>query len=82
MKQPKQVGKMPEIRKNLNVKAMTTSFWKTSAIPTNFEVSSLGLEFQVSTVSLTILMKSRSRSFNSVLVSKVTVSIASLTCVA
>jgi len=39
---------MPEIRKKFNAEVMTTFFWKISAKSTNFEVSSLGLEFQLS----------------------------------
>ena len=55
---------------------MTKFFWKFSAKSTEFEVSSLGLDFQVSVSEF--LMKSRSRSFNQVSVSKVTVSTTSL----
>jgi len=41
-KQPKQVGKMPEIRKKLNLEVMTTFFWKISSKSTNFEDWCLG----------------------------------------
>jgi len=62
----------------LTVDMMATFFWKISPNSTNFEVSSLGLEFQVSV--LESLMRSRSWSFNqaSASVSKVTVSTTSL----
>jgi len=51
-------------------------FFSISAKSTTFEVSSLGLEFQISVSDF--LMKSRSRRFNEVSVSKVTVSTTSL----
>ena len=58
-KQPKHVGKMPEIWKKFRSEVMTTFFQKISAECTNFEVSSLGVELQVSVSEF--LMKSRSR---------------------
>ena len=63
---------------------MTTFLWKISAKPTNFEVSSLGLELHVSILALGLGafggVSVSSQNFNqvSVSVSKVTVSTASL----
>jgi len=77
---------MPEIRKKLKSKVMTTFFNKISEKCTNFEVSSLGLELQVSSLGLGVFdevlvsISVYSRNFNqdSVSVSKVTVSTTSL----
>jgi len=65
VRKPKQVGKLPEIRNKFNLEVVTTFFSKIWANSTNFEIS----EF---------FMKSRSRRFNEVSVSKVTVSTTSL----
>jgi len=53
-KQPKQVRKMPKIRKKFNLEVVTTFFSKISAKFTNFEVWSLSLEFHVSSLGLAI----------------------------
>ena len=61
---------------------MTTFLWKILAKPTNFEVSSLGLELHVSILALGLgafgEVSVSSQNFNQVSVSKVTVSTASL----
>jgi len=59
---------------------MTKFLWKVSAKCTNFEVSSLGLELQVSSLGLGVFgeVSVSSQNFNQVSVSKVTVSTASL----
>jgi len=59
---------------------MTTFFWKISAKCTNFEVPSLGLELQVSSLGVFDEVSVSSRNFNQVSVSfsKVTVSTSSL----
>jgi len=68
---------MPEIGKKFKSEVMTTFF---SAIFTNFEVSSLGLELQVSRLGLRVFdevsVSVSSQNFNqvSIPVSKVTVS--------
>jgi len=70
-KQPKHIGKMPEIWKKFKSEVMTTFSFFYLAKCTNFEVSSLGLGvFDEVSVS--------SRNFNLVSVSKVTVSTTSL----
>ena len=87
-KQPKHVGKMPEIWKKLKSEVMTTLFNKISAKCTNFEVSVSNFKSRVlvsdflikSRSRLEFLTRSRSRNFYqvSVSVSKVTVSTTSL----
>jgi len=59
---------------------MTTFLKKMSAECTNFEISSLGLELQVSSLGLGDIdeVSVSSRNFNQVSVSKVTVSTTSL----
>jgi len=74
-KQPKQFEKFQKLEK-IQLRSDDGIFFKISVKCTNFEVSSLGLEVQVSVSGF--LMKSRSRSFNQASVSKVTVSTASL----
>ena len=62
---------------------MAIFYWKISPKSSSFEASSLGLEFQVSRVSVSeFLMKSRSRRFNEVSVWKVAISTTSLAQIA
>ena len=71
-KQPKHVGKMPEIKK-CKSEVMTTFFFLEKC--TNFDISSLGLELQVSILGLGVFdeVSVSSRNFNQVSVLKVTV---------
>ena len=81
-KQPKNVGKMPEIKK-IQVRSDADIFSKMSAKCTNFDVSSFGRELQVSSLGVfdEVLLSVSSRNFNQVSVSKVTVSTTSLSVV-
>jgi len=63
-KQPKHVGKTPEIKKN-DLEVIAMFFKKISAKCISFEVSSLGLELHVSVSEF--LMKSQSRSHPEIL---------------
>ena len=73
---------MPEIWKNFKSEAMMTFFRKNSAHYTNFEVSSLNLEFQVSNLGLGIFdqvsFSVSSQNFYQVSVSELRVSSTSL----
>ena len=62
------------------VRSDDDNFWKISAKCTNFEVTSLGLELQVSSLGLGVFdeVSVSSRNFNQVSVSEVTVSTTSL----
>jgi len=64
----KTVRQNPRNLKKLNLEVMKTFFWKISAKSTNFEVWSLGLGFQVSSLGI----------FDKVSISKVTISTTSL----